>query len=196
MVSGVFTLELPVCRHTLRASRPRGSQPAARRAPFIAGPENGLARFAATALLDSETEFSPLLIYGPPGVGKTHLALGYAGLWKERRPSQFVAITDGADFARDFSVACDTRGLPDFRRRLTRCDLIVIDGIDALSPKKAAQAELVRLLDDAHRRQQSMIVTARQLPSANSGLLPAVCSRLLAGLMLPVRKEPARVRQR
>jgi chromosomal replication initiator protein len=183
MVSDVFTLSLPSSLRSLGQRAPR--RPAGPTLPeFIAGPENVLARSAAQALLDPHGSFSPLVIYGPPGSGKTHLALGLAALWKQQFPSRTLLVTDGNEFAQDLAIAAHSQGLGDFRRRLSQTHLIVIDDLDALSKKQSSQTELLRLLDSNQPPQRQVMVTIRELTAGHADLLPGLASRLLGGLAI------------
>jgi len=189
MVSGVFTIPFPARRIRVAHSRAR---PPADGSPreFVAGPENALARTAAAVAAEADQRFSPLLIYGPTGVGKTHLALGLSAIWMEMHPTRPALITDGSTFARDLAVALDTKGLPDFRRRISRAGLIVVDDIDQLPPTRGTHREIAWLLDHAGRKDCVVLATARRLPLAIGQQSPSLASRLLGGLIVPLR-EPA-----
>jgi chromosomal replication initiator protein len=187
MENGVFTIPLPTHGRRPAATTSRRPSAAAALPDFVAGPENALARSSTSAIDDQHCRFSPLHINGPPGVGKSHLALGLAALWKQQYPSRPLLVTDGPSFVRELSIAYKSKGLADFRRRLLRAGLVLIDTFDQLADKDAAQIELLRLFDAADRQPRQLLVVAEQLPSAKSGLLPGVASRLLAGLALPLR---------
>jgi chromosomal replication initiator protein len=189
MVSGVFTIPFPARRIRVAHSRARPPADCSPR-EFVAGPENALARAAATVAAEADQRFSPLLIYGPTGVGKTHLALGLSSIWMELHPTRSALITDGATFARDFAVALDTKGLPDFRRRISRAGLIVVDGVDQLPPTRGTHREFAWLLDHASHRDCVVLATARRLPLVIGQQSHSLASRLLSGLIVPLR-QPA-----
>jgi chromosomal replication initiator protein len=158
---------------------------------FVAGPENVLAQTAATVAAEADQRFSPLLIYGPAGVGKTHLALGLGAIWMDLHPTRSALITDGPAFARDLAIALDSKGLPDFRRHIRRAGLIVVDDVDQLPSTRGAHRELALLVDQAASRDCIVVVTATRLPLAIGQQSPALASRLLGGLVVPLR-QPAR----
>jgi chromosomal replication initiator protein len=153
-----------------------------------------LAREAAIAVRTADLRSSPLLIFGPSGVGKTHLAIGLAAIWSQQHPERPILLTDGTALTRDFTIATDTRGLPDLRRRISRAGLILLDDLDAVPPRHGIEAELLRLLDDGSRPEQFLLLTARQLPLAMPGRSPALASRLLSGLAMPLREPGAAAR--
>jgi chromosomal replication initiator protein len=187
MVSGVFTLPLPVHKRRRQTGSPQQGRSAAAVAEFVAGPENALVRSVVQLMLRDESDSSPLLIFGPSGVGKTHLALGSAALWQQTHPARTLLITDGGGFAREFALARDAKGLADFQRRFARARLLVIDDLDGMPRHQAVQTELIGLLDRASRQRRTLLVTCRELPSPRHGILPALASRLLSGLAVPVR---------
>lgn len=52
---------------------------------FLAGPENRLVEVAVRSVIDEpDASFNPLVLCGPSGSGKSHVAQGLAAVWKAR----------------------------------------------------------------------------------------------------------------
>ena len=70
---------------------------------YLTGPENELAMAAAQAMARGEHDgISPLVVYGPSGVGKSRLLAGLVAEWLLRHPGSSVAHLD----AQTFVAAC------------------------------------------------------------------------------------------
>jgi chromosomal replication initiator protein len=153
----------------------------------VAGPENRLAALALQPFLDRvPTYASPLVLYGPHGTGKSHLARGLADWWIERYPDQRVRWLPASDLAREHAAALTGDRLDAWRRELGQLDLFVLEDIGQIAGKRPAQHELVQLLDALAERDALVVVTARTLPTHWNVLLPALRSRLSAGLVVPL----------
>ncbi len=114
MENGVFTIRLEA---TLVAGNvmPRHGEARRKSVEFIAGPENRLASVAVDSLSnDVSSPFSPLVIYGPTGTGKTHLAHGLAQAWNARRGGGALYIT-ASDFAHDLTAAIEAETTAEVR---------------------------------------------------------------------------------
>ena len=186
MANGVVTIPLP-------------SQPLAgdssfqddRREPttleFFAGPENCLIEPAIAGVLGRQpAPYNPLVLYGPSGTGKSHLARGLAATWKSSFPQSRVAYATAVDFAREMSEAFVTQAVEDFRARYRGVSLAVFEDVGELADKPAAQEELLRTLDAVVQRGGQVVVTVPSAPREIAGFLPALQSRLSAGLCLPL----------
>src|ERR1700676_3693902 len=90
--------------HFCPGAAPGGSQGPLKLARFVSAPENRSALMALEHLancLCSELHqrlASPVFIHGPPGAGKTHLALGLAEEIGRRAPHLVVTIHSASEF--------------------------------------------------------------------------------------------------
>ena len=64
-----------------KATRDKTGEMEQRMPCFVAGPENRLIAVAVESLLHFDPTFNPLILLGPTGCGKSHLAGGIAKLW-------------------------------------------------------------------------------------------------------------------
>lgn len=186
MVSGVFFIPLAASGAALKpaGSKSRGEPTPLRE--YVGDEENVLASFAAEALLEGRERCNPLVFVGPTGVGKSHLAWGLVERWKEAHPGQKAIVTTGADFARAYADEVETDTLADLRERYLTADLLLIDDVQELSGKRAAQQELQHLLDLLLADGRRVLITARQSPGEIPQFSEALASRLSAGLCVPL----------
>ncbi len=188
MVNGILSIPLGGRIAAAEAgSAEAGNAPALRLREFVAGPENRLAVVALKPYLDrAATEFSPLVLYGPRGAGKSHLARGLADWWQQRHGTASVRCLAGSEFTQQYAAAVQQHRLETWRSTLAESALLVLDDLGQLAGKRPAQQELAQLLDELADRQALVVVTARALPNHSAVLLPALRSRLSAGLSVPL----------
>jgi len=173
---------------------------------FIAGEENALVRSIAQSVLQTATSskskpsnanpwisYNPWVIYGRSGVGKSHLARGLLGMLQAGGAS--TVWLSGADFARQFADAVETNSVNEARENLLQYDYILLDDLHQIRDKKPAQQELIILLDALLESGRRIIATLEKSPSESPRLLPALASRLSAGLVTPLHPPGAFARQ-
>jgi chromosomal replication initiator protein len=186
MTNGVVTIPLP--------GLPLSDDPSGRdgqREPttleFFAGPENCLIEPALSGVLCRQpTHYNPLVLYGPSGTGKSHLARGLAATWKSNFPQSRVAFATAIDFAREMGEAFLTQSVEDFRARYRGANLSVFEDVGELATKPEAQEELAFTMDEIIGRGGQVVVTAAVSPREITGFSPALQSRLTAGLCVPL----------
>ena len=138
----------------------------------------GLERF----LPAGGTRLSPLVIVGPPGSGKTHLALGLCQTWRARWPNDTVFYASSADLARQLNEAVEQRTTHAWRKVCRASRLFVIENLMAHNAQGREQGELVRLLDDLADTDAQVILTVRCSLDKLPNLAPVLATRLEAGL--------------
>jgi chromosomal replication initiator protein len=101
-----------------------------------------------------------------------------------------VQCTTVVDFARELAEAIESQGIEEFRAKYRRADFVVFEDLGELGQKRSeklsAQEELIFTLDALVRRESRVIVTCSKSPAELNEILPALQSRLIAGLTVPI----------
>ena len=197
MVNSVASI--PVQGLALHADRPAYGDPERQLVlpRFVAGMENLLAVAAVRSLLESRrVRFSPLVLYGRTGVGKSHLAHGLARHWRNDGGQATSLVTTTRQFTQQLHVAIQADSVTRFRARYRCTALLVLEGIDGLTANSVVvQQELIHTLNALDDAGSMVVMTSRVPIRAITGLHPLIASRLTAGLALQLSPptEPARL---
>jgi len=200
VVNGVFSI--PLEQHLSAAADGRASGKNGRPArgaglcEFIAGPENRLAGLALRAVLEASTsDYNPLVLYGPPGSGKSHLARGTADWWRQAYPHSVVICLTAGELAEQYAAAVHDSDVDAWRMELRKANLLVLEDLIQLTGKKSAQQELWRAIDAVCQLGGFVLITSRSLPNHMTSLVPALRSRLSGGLSVPLSLPGSCARQ-
>jgi len=152
---------------------------------FVVGPGNRLAFTSAQMVVERPGHLNPLLVWGPAGVGKTHLLEGIlAGLRRSQRMARALYLT-AEQFTSDF-VESVRGGLPSFRRKYRTLDLLLLDDVQFFQGKKATLVELWHTLDVLVREGRQVVLAADRPPQDLAELGPELLTRLSAGMSCAV----------
>jgi chromosomal replication initiator protein len=171
-----------------RAARPPDPMPA-----FVAGPENRLVASTIDRLLHLETSsegpgdpFAPslLVLFGPSGTGKSHLATGLYRHWQAQHGDDSAVYTTAADFRHLLNDAIKRQAELAFRSQFRGRSLLVIDDLQNLPPDDYAWQEFRYTLDEYEGRDACVIVTANEPINSLANIPLDIRSRLARGLAL------------
>lgn len=185
---GNTTAEPPTGPSTLLMVRPSAAAAATTRRPFsnfesfIGGPQSRMAESSARLAADEPGRLSPLVIYGPTGVGKTHLL---EAIWSRSRVARRQATLiylKAEQFTTQFLEAVRGTGMPAFRRRYRGAHLLILDDLQFFASKPATLQELVHTIDTVHNGGGQIVFAADRSPAELTGLGPELASRLQGGL--------------
>ncbi len=167
---------------------------------FAVGEANEAAVRAACRVAASPgREFNPLYITGASGTGKTHLlhAIGNALLTGAGAP--VIACLSAQVFGDELATASEAGRLEWWRRRYRRADALLLDDLQLLAGRDAAQQELFTLFSVLADAGKQLAFTAEQPPHELEGLAPRLLSRFEGGLVVelaapdrPMRAEMVR----
>lgn len=133
-----------------------------------------------TALVEGDgwiEQGSNLLLFGPPGVGKSHLvcAIGNALIDRGYR----VHFTRTSDLVQRLQVARSEMRLPTEIARLDRFDLLILDDLSYVRRDQAETSVLFELIAARYER-KSLAITANQPFSGWDQVFPEVAMTLAA----------------
>jgi chromosomal replication initiator protein len=182
LIGSTFTLATTPAARAATPSRANGTPVE----PLLFGPENVLVRRLESLVREPHPAGNPLVICGNTGTGKTSLAMLLVDLRAQHLGTSQVFRTTGADFARAASNAHDTDSVTEYRSRMGRADVVLLDDLHRLAGRATALEELQNRLDGWLRRGSLVIATLKHLPAETEGLSPGVVSRLSSGLCVPL----------
>jgi len=163
---------------------------------FVWGPENRLLGQILGDLLRAPLPGpTPIVLHGPPGTGKSHLAWGLATVWLTRLTAGEVCHESGADFSARYAAAIRQGRLARFRARYATTLWWVCEDLELLSDRPGAQVELTNLLDELLARGGQFVATSKLPPGGLEKLDIRLRSRLSGGLAVPVAEPALETRQ-
>lgn len=137
---------------------------------FVVGPANRFAHAAAQRVAEAPgTAYNPLLMYGPSGVGKTHLlhAIGHAAAESSGLRVRCVSMEATAD---DFSRSTQIGRGASRGRDYDRCGLLLVDDVQVIAGLNALQEELVQLLVRLVADRKQIVLVSGESPGATGVL--------------------------
>jgi len=153
---------------------------------YIGGRENELVRWAVNKLTSDSPGINPLTFYGPTSTGKTTLLCGIEHCWPNSVGPD-VLLTNGADFDRGYAYALETSAISEFREKHRRPGLVIIDDLQLLANKPAAQQEFANLLDWRLNARVPIVLALGVSPVELGGLSEGLASRLVGGMLVPLQ---------
>ena len=151
---------------------------------FVTGPCNRLAHAAATAVGEEPGRaYNPLFVYGPVGLGKTHLLQAICHVIRRRQPRSKVFYISCETFINHFIEAVEQGALHQLRYRYRHVDGLVIDDIQFLAERERSQEEFFHTFNALHQSQRQIILSADCSPSEIPSLEERLVSRFNSGLV-------------
>jgi len=154
---------------------------------FIVGQSNKFAHAAALAVGENPgTAYNPLFIYGPSGLGKTHLMYAIAHRIKEKNPDARIIYAKGDEFTNQLIDAIQEHSTALFREKYRKADVLLIDDIQFIAGKTSTQEEFFHTFNSLHSYHKQIIVTSDRPPRELSTLEERIRSRFEAGLLADI----------
>ena len=162
---------------------------------FIVGESNKFAHAAALAVANNPAStYNPLLFYGPPGLGKTHLMYAIINKLFERSPDLNAIYINGEDFMNQLIEAIGKQKNVEFREKYRRADVLLIDDIQFIAGKESTQEEFFHTFNALYQDHKQIILTSDRPPKDMVTLEERIRSRLEQGLMADIHEPDYELR--
>ena len=156
---------------------------------FVIGPSNRLAHAAALSVAEMPSQaYNPLFIYGPPGLGKTHLLHSVGNYVNAFGGGLTVRYATAEEFTNAFLHALGTRGLDDFKARFRGVDVLLIDDVQFLERKARSEEELFHTFNALYDAGSQLVITCDRLPGDLGDLEDRLRERFAAGLVTDIER--------
>ena len=155
---------------------------------FIVGNSNRFAHAAALNVADNVgMKINPLFIYGPSGLGKTHLMYAIANRALKRKPGMKVIYIKGEEFLNQLVLAIQRGWNQAFRQKYRSADMLLIDDIQFIAGKEGTQMEFFHTFDALYEDHKQIILTSDRPPRELTSLEERIRSRFEAGLLADIQ---------
>ena len=155
---------------------------------FVVGPTNQFAYNAAQAVVEKAgLVYNPLFIYGPPGVGKTHLLHAIANGISAQNPDTKIVNIEGEQFTNELLEAIRTGDNINFRSKYREADLFLIDDVQFIAGKESTQEEFFHTFNALHENGKQIVLTSDRKPGDMLTLQARLQSRFESGLMADIQ---------
>ena len=155
---------------------------------FVVGPSNRFAHGAAIAVSNNPGQvYNPLFIYGPPGVGKTHLLYAIANGIRKVNPDAKIAYIKGDQFTNELIAALQSGRNVEFRTKYREADLFLIDDIQFIAGKESTQEEFFHTFNKLYEERKQIVMTSDRKPSDMLTLEDRLKTRFEWGLLADIQ---------
>ena len=155
---------------------------------FVVGPSNRFAHGAAIAVSNTPGQvYNPLFIYGPPGVGKTHLLYAIANGIRKHNPDIKVVYIKGDQFTIELIAAIQNGKNIEFRSKYREADLFLIDDVQFIAGKESTQEEFFHTFNTLYENHKQIVMTSDRKPSDMLTLEDRLKTRFEWGLLADIQ---------
>lgn len=154
---------------------------------FVVGPSNRFAYNAALAVTDKPaTAYNPLFIYGPSGLGKTHLLYAIANQIQNNLPDFNIIYISSEQFTNELITALREHKNVEFRRKYREADLLLMDDIQFIGGKSATEEEFFHTFNELFESRKQIVLTSDRPPAEIPLLADRLRTRFEGGLICDI----------
>ena len=155
---------------------------------FVVGSSNRFAHAAAISVANNPAEtYNPLFIYGPSGLGKTHLLYAIASVVHKNHPSYNIVYIKGDQFTNELIAALQEGRNNEFRNKYRNADLFLVDDIQFIAGKESTQEEFFHTFNNLYENHHQIVLTADRPPNEMLRLEDRLKTRFEWGLIADIQ---------
>ncbi|MCI6987959.1 MAG: chromosomal replication initiator protein DnaA [Campylobacter sp.] len=152
---------------------------------FIVGDSNRFAYTCARYVAQNPgKDYNPFFIYGPSGLGKTHL-LQSIGNFCIQNEKVVICVTS-EQFINDFTFHIRNQTMDKFSNKYRNCDVLLIDDVQFLGKTDKIQEAFFHTFNELKNKQAQIVMTSDKPPKELKGFEERLLSRFESGLIADI----------
>jgi chromosomal replication initiation ATPase DnaA len=156
---------------------------------FVVGASNQMAAQAARTVAESPgSAYNPLFLYGPSGLGKTHLLTAIGHHARQVAGAVAVEYLTLEELVEAFHAAVAAGQSEAFRTRFSAVDVLLLDDVQFLTHRREMQAELLRLTNELQGRGKQIVLAGDRAPPEIESLDERLIAAFAGGLVVDVQR--------
>ena len=169
---------------------------------FIVGNSNKFAHAASIAVANEPAcksnadsyAYNPLFIYGPSGLGKTHLLYAIINQIRKTRPELKIVYVKGEEFTNQLIDSISKKTPEQFREKYRTADVLLIDDIQFIAGRDSTQEEFFHTFNALYEDHKQIILTSDRPPRDIKTLEDRLKSRFEWGITADIQPPDADLR--
>ena len=130
------------------------------------------------------SNYNPLFIYGPSGLGKTHLLLAISNYVKTHRPDLSVLFVTSENFTNELIESIRSGKMQEFREKYRTVDYLLIDDIQFFNgTKESSRMEIFNTFNAIADNDNYIITTSDRTPSDLIDFHDRLITRFSSGMI-------------
>jgi chromosomal replication initiator protein len=156
---------------------------------FVEGECNRFARSAAYAIAQNpgNTSFNPFMLFGPNGIGKTHLLQAIGNEVKALHPGKTVLYVQAERFASEYFASVNNKTTNEFINFYNLVDVLLIDDIYWLGGKTKTQEVFFHIFNHLHNNGKQIVITSDKTPKDMVDIEERLLTRIKWGLLVEMQ---------
>ena len=162
---------------------------------FIIGHNNRFAFASSEAVAKAPAQtYNPLFIYGPVGLGKTHLLHAIGNHIMQQFPNKTITLVSCEKFTNDLINAIRQRSVDTVRQKYRTVDVLLVDDVQFLAGKEQTQEEFFHTFNDLYSLSKQIILTSDRTPKEIPTLSDRLRTRFEWGLIADMQSPDLETR--
>lgn len=175
---------------------------------FIVGNSNKFAHAACLAVAENpaflesnpslanemRSPYNPLFVYGPSGLGKTHLLHAVVNKIRDNIPAAKILYIKGDDFTNQLIDHLAKGTMNEFKEKYRKCDVLLIDDIQFIAGKASTQEEFFHTFNALYEEHKQIILTSDRPPREIKPLEERLVTRFEWGLLADIQPPDMELR--
>lgn len=159
---------------------------------------NRMARTIAESVAErpGQAPLNLLFIYGPSGVGKTHLSQAIGQRVRDKHPQLRVCYVSSAKFEAQYVHDARFREKMSFISFYQQMDVLIIDDIQGIIGKEKTQQAFFEVFNHLYLLNKQIILTSDIPPVDFRGMEERLITRIRSSIMIPLERPDIDLRRK